>query len=365
MCALVGDRDEGDLEYFWIAEHLLFHGAGLGAYVARPDLQIGPLALIGGSLLSAATGSHLVFASLVFALTLLLLTMRSLDGLIQDRGGDVARPQVALTFGGVALAASWAVVVPGWGHLDDLAALLALVAAVRAAARGEGLRTGLFLAVATDCKPWGLYAAALVVVVPGAGERLRALGALAVGIGVCWLPFVVGDPATLGALGRFQIPADAASLPYLLGYHATDPSWTRAAQLGLATVLVLLCARSGRWDLVLLCVAISRLLLDGGVYPYYDVELVLGALVADLAAAGRSSSTYVPYLPTALLAWVGMEVTHQVADATAALGVRCAVYAILLGAAVVRGRAAASAQVAYDGIPAPMALNSDVLTADT
>ncbi len=356
LSALVGSQDNGDLEYFTQAWQLLVHGGAGGnvhLYAARPDIQIGPLAVVGTGLVDLAFGGKIVLAVVAIALAALLVTVRGVERLARAEGLDDGRTGIAVLVGGMALAAGFAVVVPGWGHVDDLAALAAMVAALAATRSGRAIPAGLLLAMAVDCKPWGAFAAGLLLFLP-AGVRLRGLGTFGLGALACWLPFLIGDLHTLPALAHFSLHAVYGSLPLQLGY-ATAPSWVRPAQLLTSLVAVACCVRWRRPDLALLCVAVCRLVLDAGDFPYYDVELLLGCLVADTYAAGHARRLVAAATPLTLGAWFVITVVHD-ADLSSAqtLAARCALYALLLSVALVRGRVGAAS-----------ALNSAVAGADT
>lgn len=340
LFALVGDQSNGDLEFFTQALHVLGKSGssgGLHLYAARPDIQIGPLAILGVGLLDALFLGKIVLAVVAGALLLLLVTGRFLELLAIHEGVPPERAGLAIVVGGSALAAAFAVVVPGWGHIDDLAALTAMVAALYACRTDRALLAGVLLAVATGCKPWAAFAWAMLFLLPP-GRRTRGIAAFLLGSLVCWLPFVVGAPETLHALSAFSLRSIFGSLPWQLGY-ATAPWWIRPGQLVLTTGLVLLCVRVRRPDLVLLVAALCRLTLDAGVFPYYDVEIVLGCLVADVYAAGRGR-VMAACAPLTLLSWLAITLIHDEAvTATQAFVARTALYAALLALAVVRGRA--------------------------
>lgn len=336
VCALIGDQSNGDLEFFTQALKVLGtsgSAGGLHLYAVRPDVQIGPLAILGVGVLDGLFFGKIVLAVVVGALVLLLVTVHLLERLARAQDVPAERVGVVTAVGGSVLAAAYAVAVPGWGHLDDLAALTATVASLYAGRRSRPVLAGLLLAVATGCKPWAAFVWPMLLILP-AGGRTRGLGAFVAGSLVCWLPFVVGAPQTLHALSAFSMRTVAGSLPFQLGYTAA-PSWVRPGQLALTAVLVLVCVRARRFDLVLLAAAVGRLVLDAGVFPYYAVELVLGCLVADVLAAGRSRLT--ACAPTCLAAWLAVTAIDDLAlTSTQAFVARTTLYVGLLAAAMCR-----------------------------
>jgi hypothetical protein len=356
LVGLVGDHDEGDLLFFDVARHALFGSAGLHLYALRPNIQIGPVALLGVIGANDLFGGQLTIAVVATAALMLVLTLRSAEQLAIEAGVDPERVRIAVAIGGLVLAACWAVAVPGWGHPDDLAALLALTASLRAARNGRGLRAGLLLAVGVDCKPWAGFAVAVILVLAQPRQRLRAAASLVGGVAVCWVPFLVAAPATLASLARFQIPANPFSVPGLFGATET-PHWTRLAQLVLATLAVVVCVQLGRWELTLLVVAIGRLALDGGAYPYYDVELVAGCLVADVVGARWGASLLSACAPLTCASLVGMDVVRQISLSPVAVPLRLGLYAVLLSAASLRhGRPSVTAAVELREVAVPTAV---------
>lgn len=336
VCALVGNQANGDLGFFTLALHVLAQpgrAGGLHLYAVHPDIQIGPLAIVAVGVLRTLFLGHTAIAVGVAAVALLLLTLRSVERLALQEGVVDEGARTCVLVGGSALAAVYAVVVPGSGHVDDLAAMGALVAALAAARAGGGLATGLWLAVAVGCKPWGLFAAAMILLLPGRARR-SALAAVMLGGLVCWAPFLLAAPSALGALAHFSIPATFGSLPLQLGYGRA-PSWVRPAQFAVATALIGACVRYRRPDLVLLAVAVARLTLDAGAFPYYDAELVLGCLIADVYAAQRGPGF--ACAPTALLAWAAMSLIHdEVTTTTGTLVDRILLYAAVSAFAIWR-----------------------------
>jgi hypothetical protein len=345
LFALVGDKDDGDLEFFTQALHILGQGGsqgGLHLYAVRPDIQIGPLAILGTGLLDLVCGGKIVFAVVAGSLVLLLLLVRSLERLMDEEGFDEQQARTALLIGGVVLAAAWAVAVPGWGHIDDLAALTAMVMTLRAVRSGRAVWAGVLLAVALGCKPWGGYACALLLMLPP-GRRRAAIATFVGGALACWGPFVIGAPHTISALSHFSLQAIFGSLPLQLGY-ASAPAWVRPGQVALSTALLVACWHYRRWDLGLLVVAVSRLILDAGVFPYYDVELVVGCVVADVVAAGRSTRLITATAPLSLLSWLVITIIHDAnISSTTTFAARTSLYVIVLALGAVRGARGSSA----------------------
>src|SRR5207247_1740458 len=119
--------------------------------------------------------------------------------------------------------------------------------------------------------------------------RRQAVRALTLGLALgvaAWLPFVVADPHTLSAAGRFAIVNDPGSALQALGVHmAGAPHWVRPLQLALGLALGVAAALRGRWAAALLAGVAVRIALDPGTFGYYATGLVAAALMWDLLGA--------------------------------------------------------------------------------
>lgn len=283
--------------------------AGVHTYASTPVLQVGPLSLLFTRGLAFLAPFHVRDAALAAGLVLLLVTLRAVE-----RSARVGRPaggggelRVALTAGGMALALGWCDMVYVWGHLDDALALTGAALAWSAARRDRAWACGLWLGLAVGAKPIALLAFAVVLVLPSAIDRRRA-GLVALGAAaVPYLPFLLGDPRTLGALARFHIDVTPGSVLHLV-YSTTTPSpfWVRPAQLGLALAAGAVAVRRGRPELVLLLAAVARLGLDPGDFSYYTAELMLGALVVEAVRAPGARAWNVVGLRV-LLPWLVLD----------------------------------------------------------
>ena len=254
-------------------------GAGLHLYAAHPDLQIGPLTFLAARPLVAlppAVGEALAITFMMALGPALLLSLRHL------MGGQRQRRDIRVLLAGLVLLPGWDELAVHYAHLDDALALALAVCAVHAVARDRSILAAVLLAAAADAKPWAAAFVALLLVFRG--RRLRAAGAVwAAGTALAWVPFLVGDPSTLGSLRRFTIPVSPSSALHVLGVNAVStPGWDRPAQLVLGVGLGWLLVRRGRWPGVLIMAVCARVLLDPGTYPYYTAGVLLAALVFDL-----------------------------------------------------------------------------------
>lgn len=167
----------------------------------------------------------------------------------------------------------------GFGHLDDVLALLFTATAVQAVrARRPGI-TGWLLAAATVCKPWAVAFLPLAWVLPR-GRRWAVAVALGVPL-LAALPFVLADPATLQA-AAFRIPNAAASSLRLLGVTDATPRWDRPLQFVLGAALAAVAVRRGRWPAIIMIAAAVRIRFDPQVYSYYTAGVLLGTVIWDV-----------------------------------------------------------------------------------
>lgn len=251
---------------------------GLHLYAAHPELQIGPLALVAAiplTHLDAWQGRVVAILLLTAEGPLLLAALVR----IRERVAPVSDPLVLVT--GLCLLPVWTEVATHFAHLDDALALGALVLAGAAVQRGAAATTGLLLATATDCKPWALACAALLLALPS-GQRLRGGVFMAGGLVLAWAPFFLADPGTM-ALSHFTIPNVPDSALNAIGVHAgSTPGWDRAAQLALGFGVAALAVRRGNWPRALLAVVCARLLLDPETYAYYTSGVLVGAALIDI-----------------------------------------------------------------------------------
>ena len=90
-----------------------------------------------------------------------------------------------------------------------------------------------------------------------------------------WLPFVVGAPDTVHALGHFRIANVPESALRALGVHTrATPSWDRMAQVGAGGAAALWCVATRRWPAALMVAAAVRIAIDPSAHPYYTASLV-------------------------------------------------------------------------------------------
>jgi hypothetical protein len=263
---------------------------GLHLYAHYPQLQFGPLTVLASVLLLPLSDGGWFLVTWFMTLSGLLVLF------VLDRTVRLLRPDIdpndwrtvgTMVFGGISFLISWELLAVHFGHLDDVLALMLLAVAMAAAADRAPILTGLSLGLAVDAKPWALACAAVLLVFPLRQMWKPALVAGAV-ICVAWLPFVLGDPHTLGAAASFTIPNSPASALRALGVgSATTPPWDRAAQIGIGCLLGAIAVLRRRFVAVVALGIGSRIVLDPSVFSYYTAGLALGVLLWDLVGYRR------------------------------------------------------------------------------
>jgi hypothetical protein len=268
---------------------------GLHVYADHPELQTGPLSLLVAAVLRPLGAGAAEKVALVAMTTAGPLLLAALVPVV-----PTARRALRILLAGLVLAPAWTVLSVRWGHVDDVLAMAAAVAAVRAVSAGRPLLAGLAVAVAIACKPWALGFLALLLSLP-ASSWAWAGATAAIGTGAAWLPFVLADSATLTTL-RPNVALVPSSGLHALGVRGTVvPGWGRTTQLVASTAIAALAALTGRWPGVLLVTVAIRLALDPQDNAYYIGAAALAAVVFDLLG----TSWTVPWttLLTVLALW--------------------------------------------------------------
>ena len=272
--------------YFVTASEAVNGANWVHLYARHPELQFGPVSAYSASLVRYIGGSHAVGVLQIALSCAFVAIVWMLDAFAISVGVLHARRRRLVAAGGLLLAVPWTELSVTTGHLDDAIAMVAIVASVSATARGRTMLAALCLALAVDAKPWACVLIPILFV-ERAPRAWRGIGIAVTLIATAWLPFIVGDPSTLGAT-RFTIANDVASSLRWLGVRdARTPVWDRPAQLAIGLGLACWFVRRGRWQAVFLGGVAARLLLDPGTHKYYAVGLILGAIVYDISIAAR------------------------------------------------------------------------------
>jgi hypothetical protein len=257
----------------------------LHVYRSHPEFQFGPLALGVATFLHAIAGAHSAAVAQFLLMPVPLGLVWLLDDAARRLGGPAPRPVVLLAGGG-ALVVAWVSLALFTTHLDDALALAAVVGAINLITRARVTATAVVLGLAAAAKPWAIVFVPLVFALPR--DRWRAaVTAVAVAV-IGWVPFVLADHATIGALSHFTIRNSPVSALRALEVETPrTPAWDRLAQLfvGGAVVTGTVVPRRSRWPAALLAGIAARLALDPGAHHYYTAGLVTGGLAWDLISS--------------------------------------------------------------------------------
>lgn len=263
---------------------------GLNLYAHHPELQMGPVSFLVAGLFNPfpeRTGQFLAAALMsLLGLAILVLAGRSAAWHFLGTGTNHQRLRQRVLIAGFAFIPMWIEVAVRFGHLDDVLALFFTALAVRAVTRGNGIATGVFLALALDSKPTALAFVTLLFALPR-DQRVRAGVWCALMVAFAWAPFFLSNPHSLAAAG-FSIPNQPASALRWLGVaDPRTPGWDRPAQAALGLLLGGTAVWRGRWAAVVLLGANARIVLDPSVYTYYTASVLLGTLMWDVIGQRR------------------------------------------------------------------------------
>jgi hypothetical protein len=245
---------------------------GLHIFANYPALQMGPLSYLA----AAALNRNVVAAELFLELAGLLIVY------LIDRIAQIARPGHHATWtllGGAAIfLIAWSELAAAFAHLDDGLALLLAVLAVYAAVTDHPVWSGVAVGLAADAKPWALVFLPVLLINP---KMIRSSLAATAAIAAAWLPFFIGDPATMNAT-RFLIRNEPDSALRALGVSANyTPRWDRPGQVVLGSALGAVAFLRRRWPAILLLAGGARIVLDPAAHSYYTPDVVTGALLLD------------------------------------------------------------------------------------
>jgi hypothetical protein len=283
-----------DWQFFEYGARVVVHldehypGGALHVYADYPFVQIGPPAL----LLVAALQwlpPHVVALACGLAMTAAgAVAFRSAEAAAIRLGRrDAARVRAAATVSGLLVLAAWGAGVGRFRHLDDVIALTSVALAVRCCAAGRRWWVvAVLVGLAAAAKPWALVLAPVLLALPRR-DRAPAAALALVSCAVWWVPFVVADRRTVGALGGFAPHVDAGSALHALGVTGLTPVWVHPLQVGAGVVAGCVLAVHGRWYAAPLAALAARVLVDTQVWSYYGMGVLLAAVIVDLVAATR------------------------------------------------------------------------------
>jgi hypothetical protein len=263
---------------------------GLHLYTSRPDIHMGPLSLLYGIEAPYRWAVHLEQFSQV---ALGALAGRYLWKTLAARGqqGLVAGVLIA------ALAFPWLDAGVRYGHPDVTGAVLMALVGARAIGTRRWSLLGFAFGIGCGFSMTMLLFSPMLFLAPSGRERRRVL-ALAAGVGlVCWLPFIVADPATLLHMSA----PDGATHDSLLGavlHHSANRRHEDARLLQAAACLIIgfFSYRRRGAATALVCVGLVRVALDESTYSYMLLLLVAAGVIADVLRAREA-----PLVPVSTL----------------------------------------------------------------
>jgi hypothetical protein len=254
--------------------------AVLHVYARMPRFQVGPPGLLLATPLQVLPPAQerVLACSLMASCSLVILALAG-RAVTRATGSSVSLPRMAVT-GGM-LVVPWTVLTVKYLHLDDVLALVLVVATLSLLLAERPAWAAFLMGTAAASKPWAVVAFGLVVLA-GPRPRMPILLAAASTCLLWWLPFFIADGGTATALVSTDFPVSPASLAAHLGLRGWSGAWLRPLQLGVALSAGFLLGT--RRPLLLLVVVLSlRCLLDVQAWPYYWAGPAVGAVVAALA----------------------------------------------------------------------------------
>jgi hypothetical protein len=184
---------------------------------------------------------------------------------------------------GIPVLVEWGWVSGDSPHLEDPLVILLFVLALRAITMGADTRAALFIGMALAFKPWAVAALPLLL---GCRHKVRTLTIALAVAAACWLPFVIGDHATLSAAGSGFRWLDNAPL-HLLGLASGRmPDWWRSAELLGVVAGAALAARKD-WRIAFAAGCTMRLLLDPAAFTYYYAGLLMATALTERFIGAR------------------------------------------------------------------------------
>lgn len=268
-------------------------GGGLQLYAKHPTIQIGPLALLISGAEQAVSAFGTWFVPVVTT-GLGLGALRAVE-VLADRytpGRRESLHRLILTAGPFLMYA-WVQAFVLWRHVDDMLVLLGVIGAMFSILHRKPWLLGITIGLAGAAKPTALAFLPLLFAFD-LRDNLKAIGTASALLTACWLPFLIGEPATLHA-GVPQMTVAQSSGLTVLGFsvYSTPPHLTRVVQMGVVLAAGAVAMRRGRWYLVPLIGFGLRAALDPAVVSYYAVSIIVGAVIADALPRPKSPITTV------------------------------------------------------------------------
>ncbi len=273
---LVGDAGPGDGD------------GGLHLYESHPEFQFGPVAVVVTVVLRFVGDGLAMTLARLLAAALALVVLWTLEDLARREfpPADLPRIRHLSLAAGLLLVPAWDLIAIRTVHIDDAIALSASVGALAMARRDRPWWTAALLGLAIGAKPWAV--AFLPIALLLRRHRTRSL-ILAGVLGILvWVPFVVGAPGTIEALGDYRLEVARRSALHLLGLDdVAAPVWLRPLQFVATLAVATAAVVRGRWQGVIFAAMATRILLDPAVHSYHLTGLVVGAVAWDLTWCRR------------------------------------------------------------------------------
>lgn len=316
-------------------------GPALHLYADNPIVQMGPPALLAAvplQWLPPQIESHLA----ADAMSLLVLpALWFIERAAPSR--PTGHLHVRTLFAGLVVVPIWTLEAQKWGHLDDVLALLAAMAAAALVSGGRHeVVAGLVLGTGVAAKPWAVILLPILFAY-ARPQVARSVLAFIVGALAWWAPFVVAAPTTVHALGTMQLIMVNHPTWQLVGIHGGSPGWIRPLQLGGGLLLSTVLVRKAGWVAVPVVALAWRVTTDPYDWPYYVLGPLLGAALWDVARPTRRALGMVPFatLAAAVAAfWIPREVPGLAAPTRLVWFVALTAAVVVLGRATRRRRSA-------------------------
>jgi hypothetical protein len=288
-------RSDVDWKLLSLGGKGLFSSSPLSVYAKTSGLQAGPPSLVvvrGLNLLPGTAGLWVSQALMAFMgwFMIYLVERWTVAGATWRRAP--LGPGLLTLAVGVPVLEQWGWLAGDTPHPEDALAVLTLLLALRALTCRRELRGALLIGLAIAWKPWAIAALPSVL---GTSRKLRAL-VIAVAVpAACWLPFLLGDPSTLSAVGH-GFTVQPSSLLRVMGFSGNViPDWWRTLELACVLAGAALAARRD-WRVGFAAGCAVRLMLDPAGYEYYYAGLIMVTALTERLVGARPWRTALVWL---------------------------------------------------------------------
>ncbi len=273
-------RSSMDWELLSSSSKSLFGSSSLSLYADHDYLQVGAPALAVIRLLTLLPGGGETAAHLLLAVLgwyLVWLVERWCFPKTKLLRAPLI-PGVTTLLVGLPVLLVWTSLSGGCAHVEDGLTLLAFAFATRATSTGHDTRAGLLVGLSAAFKPWGVVAFPML---SGCSRKRRAVLIAVAVVAASWLPFFIGDPATLRAAGHGLFVQKNSTIR-MLGIDSTyAPTWWRSLELVSALAVAFFAGRRRHWAVAFAAGCTMRLLLDPAGFDYYIAGLVMATYLTE------------------------------------------------------------------------------------